>query len=208
MKGSGGALLVETLRHHGIDTLFTLNGGHLFPVYDACTRQGLRVIDVRHEQTAVFAARPHRGPVFLDVPVDLLFQSAEAPELSPTEAPTPPAPDPELIATVSSLLAEARSPVLVAGSDLTWAGAWEELRTLAEAVELPVYGSGLGRGSLPTGHPLALSRSRSLALRAADLVIVVGTPLDFRLGFGDFGAARVVHLVDAPEGNLGAGPSG
>jgi acetolactate synthase-1/2/3 large subunit len=58
----------------------------------------------------------------------------------------------------------------------------------------------MGRGTIPADHELAFSRSRSVALREADLVIVAGTPLDFRLGFGEFGDARVVHLADTPEG--------
>src|SRR5262249_39589280 len=51
--------------------------------------------------------------------------------------------------------------------------------------------------ALPPEHPLAFARARRVALSDADLVVVVGTPLDFRLGFGDFGDARVVHIVDA-----------
>ena len=56
MQPTGGELLVAALQRWGIDTLFTLTGGHLFPVYDACVKQGLRLVDTRHEQTAVFAA--------------------------------------------------------------------------------------------------------------------------------------------------------
>jgi acetolactate synthase-1/2/3 large subunit len=57
--------------------------------------------------------------------------------------------------------------------------------------------NGMGRGTLPADHELAFSRARSLALKEADLVLVAGTPLDFRLGFGRFGDAKVVHLADA-----------
>ena len=56
----------------------------------------------------------------------------------------------------------------------------------------------MGRGALPPDHPLAFSRARRTALAGADVVAVVGTPLDFRLGFGDFGEAQLVHIVDAP----------
>jgi acetolactate synthase-1/2/3 large subunit len=57
----------------------------------------------------------------------------------------------------------------------------------------------MGRGLLPADHELAFARARSVALKDADLVVVAGTPLDFRLGFGVFGDARVVHLCDAPD---------
>jgi acetolactate synthase-1/2/3 large subunit len=56
----------------------------------------------------------------------------------------------------------------------------------------------MGRGALPPEHPLAFARARKAALVGADVIAVIGTPLDFRLGFGDFGAAQVVHIVDAP----------
>ena len=70
---------------------------------------------------------------------------------------------------------------------------------------LPVIANGQGRGILPAGHPLLVTRARSMALGEADLVIVAGTPLDFRLGYGQFGGkngtppAQVVHLADAAD---------
>jgi acetolactate synthase-1/2/3 large subunit len=67
----------------------------------------------------------------------------------------------------------------------------------AEALGLPTITNGMGRGVLPAGHPLLVTRARSAAFREADLVLVVGTPLDFRLGYGVFGSARVVHLADS-----------
>ena len=64
---------------------------------------------------------------------------------------------------------------------------------------MPVFVNGMGRGTIPADHRFAFARSRSVALKEADLVIVAGTPLDFRLGFGRFGDAQVVHLCDAPS---------
>jgi acetolactate synthase I/II/III large subunit len=75
---------------------------------------------------------------------------------------------------------------------------------LAEALRLPVIANGQARGVLPRGHELLVTRARSAALRQADLVIVAGTPLDFRLGYGSFGPeearAKVVHVADSPGG--------
>src|SRR4030095_15122645 len=81
-----------------------------------------------------------------------------------------------------------------------------------EALRVPTFMSGLGRGCLPMDHELAFSRTRS-AMKRADVVVVVGTPLDFRLSFGRFGDARVVHVVDHPSGrathaDLAASPAG
>src|SRR6185369_6118373 len=74
-----------------------------------------------------------------------------------------------------------------------------ELRAAAEALQVPVFANGMGRGALPPGHPLAYAKARRPALNEADVVAVIGTALDFRLGFGEFGAAQVVHIVDAPS---------
>jgi len=87
------------------------------------------------------------------------------------------------------------------------------MRAFAEAARIPVFVNGMGRGTLPADHELAFSRARSVALKEADLVLVAGTPLDFRLGFGRFGDAQVVHLCDAasevaPHANLAGSTAG
>ena len=93
--------------------------------------------------------------------------------------------------------------MLVLGSDVWLDGAEDAARAAAEQLQLPVIANGQGRGILPAGHPLLVTRARSIALGEADLVLVAGTPLDFRLGYGQFGGkngtppARVVHLADA-----------
>ena len=297
LEGHGGALAVAAARRHGVEELFTLSGGHVFPLYDGAVRADppLRLVDVRHEQTAVFAAeatakllrRPglavltagpgvtngvsaittahfngspvlvlggraptgrwgagslqeldhpplvatvtkyagtvgevaaipgevdralrlaaeaHRGPVFLDIALEALYSEAG---VALPEAPPPAGrePDPDALAAVARLLAEAERPVLVLGSDV-WADRAEDAaRRCAEALALPVVANGQGRGILaPGGDGLLVTRARSLAFGAADLVLVAGAPLDFRLGYGSFGGsdgagAKVVHLVDAP----------
>ena len=94
--------------------------------------------------------------------------------------------------------------MLVIGSDVWTDGAEEAARRLAETAGIPVITNGMGRGILPAGHPLLVTRARGAAFGGADLVVVVGVPLDFRLGFGVFGGkegaapAPVVHLADSP----------
>ena len=113
-------------------------------------------------------------------------------------------PDPAAVTAIARLLAQARRPVLVLGSDVWLDGAHEAARRAAEELRLPVIANGQGRGILPAGHDLLVSRARPVALGEADLVIVAGTPLDFRLGYGEFGgknggaAGEVVHVADAP----------
>ncbi|TDC56041.1 acetolactate synthase [Actinomadura sp. KC345] len=297
----GGDTAIAEIRRHGVETMFTLSGGHVFPLYDGAVGDSdakteadavPRILDVRHEQTAVFAAEatarltrrtglavltagpgvtngvsgittahfngspvvvlggraplgrwgagalqeldqppllapvtklaataggpdtlasdiarafttaaaPHRGPVFLDVHMDHLFGPAgPAREEGLPEPPERPA-DPERLDGVAALLKAARRPVLVLGSDVWMDGADEAAREFAEELRLPVVANGQGRGILPAGHELLVTRARGAAFGDADLVIVAGTPLDFRLGYGSFGdgSAKVVHLADAP----------
>jgi acetolactate synthase-1/2/3 large subunit len=297
VSGHGGLHAIEVARRYGVSALFTLSGGHVFPLYDAAvkTEPPLRLVDVRHEQTAVFAAEatarltrtaglaavtagpgvtnsvsavttawfngapvvllagrapdyrwgagslqeidhppllapvskaawtehetakvagsvaeafrlalsPHRGPVFLDISLEAIYGQAEAelPAGEPLDAAVPDAADVERIA---GLLRVARRPVLVIGSDVWLDRAEDAARSAAQELRLPVIANGQARGVLPAGHELLVTRARSAALRSADLVIVAGTPLDFRLGYGSFGPkdtpARVVHVADAPGG--------
>jgi acetolactate synthase-1/2/3 large subunit len=300
----GGVRAVAAARRHGVSTMFTLSGGHVFPLYDGAVKAipPMRLVDVRHEQTAVFAAEatarltrrpglavltagpgvtngisgittahfngsavvvlggrapdyrwgsgslqeidhplllapvtkrawtehradqvgaavdeafriataPHRGPVFLDFSLEALF--GEAADAGPASSVAPPVPGPADVDAIAALLAGASRPVLVLGSDV-WLGAAETAaRAAAEELSLPVITNGQARGVLPAGHDLLVTRARSVAFREADLVVVVGTPLDFRLGYGEFGGkdgappAQVVHVADAPDQIATHGP--
>src|SRR5207302_3780318 len=112
--------------------------------------------------------------------------------------PDAPGPDRVALEHIADLVQHAERPVMVAGGSVYWSGAEGALRRFAEGLRVPVVMNGLGRGTLAADHELALSRARPSALRGADLVVVAGTPLDFRLGYGRFGSARVVHLCDDP----------
>ena len=148
------------------------------------------------------AAMPHRGPVFLDVPMDQLFSHASAQRTTATPFEQSP-PDPDALDRVGGLMAAAERPVLVLGSDVWMDSAEIAARAFVEAVGIPVVPNGMGRGILPSGHRLLVTKARSRALREADLVVVAGAPLDFRLSYGVFGDPEsptpVVHLADAPS---------
>ncbi len=294
---------MSALAGYGVSELFTLSGGHIFPILDASVRAGIRIVDTRHEQTAVFAAEgvakltrrpgvaaltagpgvtngisaittscfngspvvvlggrapqarwgsgslqeldhvpllapvtkaartvhetadigpavaaaaaralePHRGPVFLDFPIDVVFSEAEG-TVPPPERPRGQEPDPDQVAEAARLVAGARRPALLAGSDVWWEGAWDALARFVETARIPTFTNGLGRGCIPADGELAFSRTRG-AMKEADVVVVVGTPLDFRVSFGRFGSAKVVHVVDAPgrqaqHAELAASPAG
>jgi acetolactate synthase-1/2/3 large subunit len=274
-KLHGGRLIAARLRGHGIGTLFTLSGGHLFSIYDGCRAEEVELIDVRHEQTAAFAAEgwakvtrqvgacaltagpgvtngisaiasasqnhspllvlggraPHirwgqgslqeidhvpivrplaklaatagdtaeipglvdeavrtaaaarTGPVFLDFPLDVVFGEA-ADEVHSATIPLAGAPDSRAVEAAAALLREAERPVIMAGTGLYWGRGEEALRELVEALRIPVCLNGQGRGCIPADHELCFSRARGAALSGADVALVIGVPLDFRLGFG------------------------
>ena len=156
----------------------------------------------RSDVAAAFAlaASAHRGPVFIDIPMDVLFTPAAA----SSEPPEPETETKEVIGSVDHVgetLAAARRPVLIVGSDV-WAGdAIHAVQHLIEGAQMPTIPNGMGRGVLQPDNPLLVTRARSQALKDADLVVVIGAPLDFRLGYGRFGGeipATVIHLVDSP----------
>ncbi|WP_104108110.1 acetolactate synthase [Nocardioides sp. 616] len=297
ISGHAGELAVAAARAHGVETMFTLSGAHVFPMYDGAVKADppMRLLDVRHEQTAAFAAEAtgkltrvpglavltagpgvtngisaiaqaqfagspmvvvggrapanrwgtgslqeldqppivatvakqartlhtagdvlggiddafrtagssHRGPVFVDVPMDEFFSSATGP--APTGAkPAPLEPDGDVVTEIAELLATASRPVLILGTDVWADGAEEAALRLVEQASIPTITNGMGRGIVPGGHRMLVTKARGKALGSADLVVVVGTPLDFRLGYGAFGgkeggpAARVVHVADSP----------
>ncbi|HEU4405173.1 MAG TPA: thiamine pyrophosphate-binding protein [Polyangiaceae bacterium] len=274
----GGRLVSQALKRHGTTHLFTLCGGHIQAIYDGCLDDGIRVVDVRHEQTAGHAAdgyarvtgrpgvcavtagpgvtdvvtavanaqragipmvclggagpsqlcdmgslqdmdtvslmRPVSkwaarvlearrlgeyvdaafrvaqagvpGPVYLELPIDLLMGGADESDLTPTgpAAPARPAGDPNAIARAAELLAKAERPLLIAGSQLRWSAAPGALRAFSEASALPIFLNGMARGGLAASDPNLFARSRKVAAASADVVLVLGTPFDFRLDYG------------------------
>src|SRR3954465_11940570 len=297
----GGRLVAQRLRAAGVTKLFTLSGGHLFSIYDGCRAEGIDIVDVRHEQTAAFAAEgwakatrtvgvaaltagpgvtngmsaiasaqangapvvvlggggpgapvvvlggrapamrwgmgslqeidhvpfvaplvktartasspsdgavlvdeamrtslePPTGPAFVDFPLDHVFSEGEA----SAAAFLPPSPLPAAdVEAAASLLRQAERPVVMAGTGLYWAHGEDALRRLAEELSVPVFLNGLARGCLPADHDRFFSRARSHALKGADVALVIGVPMDFRLGFGhSFGdETQIVVVGSAP----------
>ncbi|MEZ4297258.1 MAG: thiamine pyrophosphate-binding protein [Polyangiaceae bacterium] len=293
----GGRLVSKALARHGVTHLFTLCGGHIQAIYDGCLDDGIRVVDVRHEQTAGHAAdgyarvtgkpgvcavtagpgvtdvvtavanaqragipmivlggagprilqdmgslqdmnhvelmRPITkwstaipstdriqeyidaamriaqsnvpGPVFLEIPLDLLMNYADdAPPATAPMAPPRPGGDPALIRQAADLLRDAQRPMFIVGTQLRWSPRREVLKSFADAIQAPYYVNGMARGSLPHTHPNLMSRSRRAALSQTDLCVVLGTPFDFRLEYGRAinPSAKVVQ-VDLDGSELG-----
>ncbi len=299
ISGHSGELGVAVARAYGVETMFTLSGAHVFPMYDGAVKAAppMRLVDVRHEQTAAFAAEAtgkltrvpglavltagpgvtnavsalaqasfsgspmvvvggrapqsrwgtgslqeldqppivssvtkhaatiptagdvlggfddafrqagsaHRGPAFVDVPMDEFFGSASG-TMPAAHAVERPAPDTDAIDAIAGLLGRAERPVVVLGTDVWADGAEAAALRIVETLGLPAITNGMGRGVIPGGHPMLVTKARGQAFNTCDLVLVVGTPLDFRLGYGVFGGpdrndgrlqALVVHLADS-----------
>jgi len=137
-----------------------------------------------------------RGPVFLDVPLDVQFNSGagvEVPVDSRTDA--RPLGDPDLVATAVAMLREAEHPVIFAGAGVRWSGAHEALAALAEAARAPVFLNSLARGCLPPDHPYFFSAARKQALGKCDVLLALGVDWDFRLGYGQRSFAPGVRVI-------------
>jgi acetolactate synthase-1/2/3 large subunit len=286
----GGRLAARAIAAAGVDCVFTLSGGHVMPIYEGSRHEGVRIVDVRHEQSAAHAAeawgrvrraagvalvtagpgvtgtvtavancfaaqtplvviggaRPlaqaewgalqefdqlslmkpitkwaavcpsteripeyvaiafrhalaaPRGPVYLELPADILFADGDA-DVVPPARQARAFGDPREIVAAAALLSTAERPAVVAGSGVWWDSAAAELAVFAEHGSLPVYLNGSGRGSLPPDHELFFQHSRSAALEEADVVCVIGTALDFRLRYGQFGAEKLIHVHGDPR---------
>lgn len=148
------------------------------------------------------SATGQRGVSFIEAPMDLLMSGAERREAS--SAVTRPVlyPDPEQIEQAAWLLKMAERPMILAGSAVYWDEAWDALAATAEAGGIPVYTNGMGRGVMPPSHPLFRQHSRGQAMRESDLIILLGAPLDFRLGYGRApkvnADARIIQLEADP----------
>ena len=290
----GGRLIARRLKAHGVTKLFTLSGGHIFSVYDGCREEGIDIVDVRHEQTAAFAAegwakvtrepgvaaltagpgvtngmsamgsaqmsnspmlvlggrapamrwgsgslqeidhipfvaplnklaktaespdaipglidealatamQPHSGPTFLDFPMDIVFSPGADTGLEGAVHDPRAEAVAEGVEAAKALLDSAERPAIMAGTNLYWGHGEDALRELAERRGIPVCLNGQARGCLPADHELFFSRARSAALKGADVAIVIGVPMDFRLGFGgSIGEDTKIIYVDraAPQ---------
>lgn len=160
--------------------------------------------------TAIRTALTGRpGPVFVEIAVDLLMNRVEE-RLAPVPTRylhrSPAAADPQAVARLGDLLGRSERPVVMAGSGVYWDDAAKSLAAFAEAAGVPVFMNGAGRGCLASDHPGAFAQARGWALANADFVLVLGTPLDFRLGYGrppTFAEGAMVAMIDCDPAEIG-----
>jgi acetolactate synthase-1/2/3 large subunit len=278
---SGGHLVAKALKAEGVDTIFTLCGGHIIDIYDGCLDEGIRIVDVRHEQTAAHAADgyarqtgklgcvvttagpgctnavtgiatafrsespilhiggqssltqhkmgslqdlPHvdmmtpitkfasgvfstervadmvsmaarecfngaYGPSYLEIPRDILdreipIESAVIPKPGSYRASTKSIGDPADIEKLADILVKAKRPAVLLGQQVWAAQGQDAAISLVRSLDIPAYMNGASRGMLPQGDPHHFDRTRSDAFKNADVILIVGTPFDFRMGYG------------------------
>jgi acetolactate synthase-1/2/3 large subunit len=278
---SGGHLVARALKNEGVDTIFTLCGGHIIDIYDGCVDEDIRVIDVRHEQVAAHAADgyarqtgglgcvvttagpgctnaitgiatafrsespvlhiggqgaltqhkmgslqdlPHvdilapitkfsasvssteraadmvsmaarecfagaPGPSYLEIPRDVLdrevpLEKAVIPEPGMYRASTRSIGDPADIEKLADLLVNSERPAILLGSQVWSVRGHEQAVEMVRKLNIPAYFNGSGRGLLPPGDPHHFHRTRRDAFNKADVIVIVGTPFDFRMGYG------------------------
>ena len=153
---------------------------------------------------AALSGKP--GPVYLELPIDVLMEQTETSEwtLHPgyrTAARVAPAPVD--VEAAARLMAQAERPVVIAGSNVWWDHAESALLDFIDKAGWPVYLNGMARGTVPTTHPLFFQHSRRHAFEHAGCVVVIGTPLDFRLGYGKFNRDAKVVMVDRDVDGMG-----
>ncbi len=311
---TGGRMVAKVMKREGVEALFTLSGGHIMDIYAGCVEEGIRVIDVRHEQAAAHAAdawmrltgkpgvaavtagpgvtdavtgvanafraqvpmlliggqaplkslskgglqeinhvdimRPitkfsatvfeteripeymtmalreafngRPGPSFLEIPEDVLTASVEESDVFfPVEYRSRGRNrgDAKSIEKAAALLEKAERPAILAGTQVWHCRATQILEDFVTKTGIPTYLNGAARGCLRPDSGCVFSRSRRHALSAADVVLIIGTPFDFRLGYGkriasgakviqvDLDYAELCHNrdVDVPiQGDIGA----
>jgi acetolactate synthase I/II/III large subunit len=154
------------------------------------------------EDALAQALAPHGGPTFVDFPLDYVFMEAEEGEYAAgvQEGDVGPGAPAQAVELAAKLLREAERPVVMAGTDLYWGHGEQALLALSERLRIPTFLNGLARGCVAADHELFFSRTRSQALKQADVALVIGVPLDFRLGFGAaFGEDTNIVVVDVAE---------
>ncbi len=145
----------------------------------------------------------------MDFPLDYVFMEAPEPPVGREPAAAAQAASGDAIERAGELLRGAERPVIMAGTDLYWGRGEQELLELAETLRIPVFLNGLARGCVPADHELFFSRARSQALKGADVALVVGVPMDFRLGFGGaFGEDTEIVVIDSTEPRAAAPAAG
>jgi thiamine pyrophosphate-dependent acetolactate synthase large subunit-like protein len=298
---TGSEILAKCLKAEGVKDLFFIMGGPMLLTESKCIEEGIRMIDVRHEQAAAYSAQAYSrvtqkpgvcmaasgpaainlttglanalidccpvvgfggsspagqfgrqvfqeidqvkilegcvkyadrllnikripqqvnfafqtamlgkpGPVYIDCPGDLLYQKLDESQVDWSYAGRPilrprPYAEPRAINALVDAINSARQPIICSGGGVIWSQAWNEMRQFVEKSGIPFYTTPQGRGVVPDDHPYSYLTMRSTAFRDADLIIILGTRMNYVIGHAApprFGAnAKIARIeIDAEE---------
>jgi len=303
---TGSEILARSLKNEGTDILFFLMGGPMLLTEASCIKEGIRPLDVRHEQAAALMGQAYSrilqkpsvcmaasgpgvinlttgianalidcapvvaiggsspigkfgrqvfqeidqvaimkpctkwadrvynlqripeqvntafqkamsgkpGPVYLDFPGDILYAKIPEDQVEWQLSGRPllgarPLGEPERVEALVAALAKARQPIILSGSGVIWSKAWDELRTLVEETGVPFYTTPQGRGVLPDDHPYSFLTMRSTAFSEADLIIVIGTRMNYIIGHAApprFAAGAKIARIDIDADEIATAP--
>jgi thiamine pyrophosphate-dependent acetolactate synthase large subunit-like protein len=300
---TGSEIIARCLQKEGITDLFYIMGGPMLLAEATCIKEGIRMIDVRHEQAAAFMCQAYSrlkqvpsvcmaasgpgvtnlvtgmanalidccpvvalggssplsqfgrqvfqeidqvelmrgcckyvdrlvnlkripqqinfalqkailgkpGPVYVDCPGDMLYQKIDENLVDWSFAGRPildsrPMGDPRQVDALIGALAEAKNPVIVSGSGVIWSRAWAEMQAFVEAAGIPFFTTPQGRGVVPDDHPYSYLSMRSGAFKDADLIIVLGTRMNYIIGHASpprFGPSAKIARIDVDPAEIG-----
>ncbi len=303
---TGSEILARSLRKEGTEHIFFIMGGPMLLAEATCIKEGIRMIDVRHEQAAAFMAeaysrllqrpgvcmaasgpgvtnlitgvanalidcapvvaiggsspigqfgrqvfqeidqvrlmrgctkhvdRVHNlkripqqvnaafqramagkpGPVYLDFPGDILYQKIDENAVDWSFAGRPlldsrPLGDPRQVARLVDALTRAKKPLIVSGSGVIFSRASAEMQDFVERTGIPFYTTPQGRGVVADDHPFSYLSMRSAAFREADLIIVLGTRMNYIIGHAApprFNGAAIIARIDIDPEELATAP--
>ena len=299
---TGSEIIARCLQKEGIKDLFYIMGGPMLLAEATCIKEGIRMIDVRHEQAAAFACQAYSrlkqvpsvcmaasgpgvtnlvtgmanalvdccpvvafggssplsqfgrqvfqeidqvelmrgcckyvdrlinlkripqqinfalqkamtgkpGPVYIDCPGDMLYQKIDENLIDWSYAGRPlvdsrPLGDPRQVAALVAALQKAERPLIVSGSGVIWSRAWTEMQQFVEAAGVPFYTTPQGRGVVPDDHEYSYLAMRSSAFRDADLIIVLGTRMNYIIGHASpprFGPNATIARIDIDSAEI------
>ncbi|MDQ3119131.1 MAG: thiamine pyrophosphate-binding protein [Verrucomicrobiota bacterium] len=201
----------RALLHEGIGYFQELDA---VPILRPVTKMAMTITktsairnDVAHAVATATASR--RGPVYLDLPEDILEGRAARDEASLPKPILESEIDREKVGEAGRIIARAKRPLLILGEDIRWSFLAESLRELVDEFGIPFITSPMGRGFLSDNHPLCANEFRTSIQGEADVVVLAGAWFDWRFRFGTtLGArARVIH-ADADPATLGKNVAG
>jgi thiamine pyrophosphate-dependent acetolactate synthase large subunit-like protein len=154
------------------------------------------------------------GPVYIDLPGDILYDEVDENSIDWPEPWDPskrsrPAGDPAQIKQIIELLKGAKQPVIITGMGIQWSEATAELQAFVEAAGIPFYTTPQGRGVIPEDHEFCYLTARSTAFRDADLILVIGTRMNYIIGHAApprFNADAKIVRIDIDPNEIAGSP--